>query len=509
MMILASAHARTRLRRAPRASASAVTAPAAHEPRPHTVRLAFATLAALVWLGAGRAQAESQNDAPGGGRPLSLEALVELARKHNPGLAASGRATAVVEAMQDEANRSWQPTGELLTLVAPSPRIECQTDRPQPVDFDGSAKRWRQENCDRTNRYEASVDLRGVFTRAELRLTMPIYTFGKISAGMEAAARGVQAARAREAGLAGDLDFNVRRAFYGYQLARQTLETLDEGIEYLDKAKKQLDAALKEGKDGASPTDRFRLITVRANVEGRIHEARRYRELALGGLRALLGPSAPATLSVESVELEPVGVAEHPLAYWEDRARANRPEAKAIENLAASKQALADLERRKQYPDLVLVGAATYAYSSSVDDPKNAFFSDPYNTLSAGLAAAVRMPLDLGVKNARAARAQAEADEVAQRRAEALSGILFEVRKAHAEWVEAQARTKSAAAGERAGRAWITAITQSFELGLAEMRDFSEALGQYFLARIGYLQAVHDGLLAAAALERATGAKLD
>jgi outer membrane protein TolC len=472
----------------------------------HALALALACAFTTLLLSP-PARAEGELD--GRGKPLSLEALVELARKHNPGLAAGGRATAAVLAMQDEADRSWQPTGELLALVAPSPRIECQTDQPRPADFPGSAKEWRQEHCDRTNRYEASVDLRGVFTRTELRLTLPVYTFGKLSAGKEAAARGVQASRAREAGLASDLDFNVRRAFYGYQLARQSQETLDEGMEYLEKARKQVDAALKEGKEGASPTDRFRLTTVRANVEARLHEARRYRELAIGGMRALLGPSEPTTLAIEPVDLEPVVVAEHPLAYWEDRARAHRPEAKAIQNLAASKQALADLERRKQYPDLVLVGAATYAYSSSVDNPKNAFFSDPYNTLSAGLAAAVRMPLDLGVKNARAARAQAEADEIAERRAEALSGILFEVRKAHAELVEAQARTKSAAAGERAGRSWITAVTQSFELGLAEMRDFSEALGQYFLARIGYLQAVHDGLLAAAALERATGAKLE
>ena len=42
--------------------------------------------------------------------------------------------------------------------------------------------------------------------------------------------------------------------------------------------------------------------------------------------------------------------------------------------------ALADLERRKQYPDLVLVGTATYAYASSIDNPRNAFFNDPFNT---------------------------------------------------------------------------------------------------------------------------------
>ena len=115
------------------------------------------------------------------------------------------------------------------------------------------------------------------------------------------------------------------------------------------------------------------------------------------------------------------------------------------------------------------------------------------------------MPLDLGQKNARAAKLHAEAEEAEQKRREALNGIAFEIEKAHTELKEAEERMKVVKAGEKAGRQWIAAIAQNLAVGLSESRDFSDALLAFFQARIRYLQSLYDYNLAAAALTRATG----
>src|SRR5204863_4687086 len=113
---------------------------------------------------------------------------------------------------------------------------------------------------------------------------------------------------------------------------------------------------------------------------------------------------------------------------------------------------------------------------SSVYDPHNSFLNHPFNSRSAGLAAALRVPLDLGVRNARSARVQAEADEAFERRREALGGIAFEISRAHADLIEAQKRLKIMKQGEKSGKAWITTVAQNFATGLAETKDFSDAL---------------------------------
>jgi len=441
---------------------------------------------------------------PAMARPYKLDELLAMARKGNPGLAAGAQATAGIEAQLLEAKRNWMPTGELNSFLAPAPSIRCQA----PAGYAGNP----EDACLKTNAvgYDSSEFLstitpRGIFTRTELKVVQPIYTFGKISAGVAAAESGVKASQSREFGLLADLELNVRKAYWGAKLAREILVTLNEGSGYLDQAQKKVDAELADGSGDASVTDRLRLRTMRAEIDTRILEAKRGADLARSGLRTLIGADAPADLEVDADALESLNVVDRSLPMYEEQALQTRPEVKALDNLVASKRALAQVESRRQYPDIVLIGTAAYAYASSVDTPHNAYFNDPFHTLGAGIAAGFHMPLDLGVKNARAAKLQAEAQEAEQKRREALNGISFEVEKAHTELKEAEERMKVVQKGEKAGRQWIAAVAQNIALGLSEAKDVSDALLAFFQARVRYLQSIYDYNIAAAALTRATG----
>jgi outer membrane protein TolC len=274
---------------------------------------------------------------------------------------------------------------------------------------------------------------------------------------------------------------------------------------YLDQAQAQIEKNLSTGTGTSTVPDKLRLQVMRADVDARVLEAKKLQATALAGLRALLGPEAPSDVEVDPAPLEPPDVPERPLGHYEEQARLSRPEVLALNSLVHTKRALADFERRKQYPDLVLIGTATYAYASSIENPHNAFFSDPFNTSTGSLAAALRVPLDLGVRNARSARVQAEADEAEYRRREALGGIAFEVDRAHADLTEAQKRLVVMQKGEKLGKRWITTVAQNFSAGLAETKDFSDALMAFFGFRVKVLQATFDVNLAAATLSRAVG----
>jgi outer membrane protein TolC len=302
-----------------------------------------------------------------------------------------------------------------------------------------------------------------------------------------------------------DVELNVRRAYWAAKLAREMLSMLDEGLDYLNDAQKKIDEELAEGTGNASVTDRLRLRTMRADIEARSLEAQRGADLAKAGLRALIGPSAPADLDVDDAPLETQTVPARELASYNDLAHAYRPEVKALEQMVSAKRALADLEWRRQYPDLVLLGTATYAYASSIDHPSNAFANNPYNTSGVGIAAAFRMPLDLFVKNAHAQRLRAEFREAELRRDDALGGINFEVEKAYTEMKEAEQRLTTVQKGEKAARQWIAAIMQNISVGLAETKDFSDALLAFFQARVRSLQGIYDHNIAVASLTRVSG----
>jgi outer membrane protein len=454
-------------------------------------------------------------------RSYKLDEILDLARKGNPGLAAGEQATAGIEAQLLEARRSYYPTGELNSLLSQAPRITCKgqqgstVDRTDPNTLQFIPAPQAEQNCVQTQAlgtdasgfsgFIRGITPAGIFTRTELKLVQPIYTFGKLTAGVAAAESGVKASQSRQFGLVADLELNVRKAYWGAKLATEILATLNEASGYLEQAQKKIEDELAEGSGDASVTDRLRLRTMRSDIDGRILEAQRMADLARVGLRALIGSEAPADLDVDAEPLEPLKVPDRPLHRYEDEARESRPEVKALDHMVAAKRSLAQLESRRQYPDIVLIGTAAYAYASSVDTPQNAYLNDPFHTLGAGIAAGFHMPLDLGVKNAKAAKLQAEAKEAEQKRREALNGISFEVEKANAELVEAGKRTKVMQKGEKAGRQWIAAVAQNIAVGVAEAKDFSDALLAFFQARVRYLQSMYDYNIAAAALTRATG----
>jgi outer membrane protein TolC len=439
-------------------------------------------------------------------KKMTLPELLELARQASPGMQAAAAATTAMEAQVSEARRNWLPQGDLLSLLAPSPNLHCYNSGNPAF---GIPPRRDLANCIQTESDEVrltNVAWNRVFTRTEVRLIQPVFDFGKISAGVAAAQAGVGLSQERQNAARADVEQNVRKAYWGLKLARDVLDMLDTGSGYVDDGQKKLEKDLENGTGTASVTDKLRIRTVRAEVDARILEARRGQGLARDGLRILLGAQASEDIDVDDADFEPVEIKDRPVTYYVDLAHFNRPEARMLDYAVKAKNALADLERRKIYPDLVLVGTAAFARAQEVDDPQNGFVSHYFNSTSAGLAAALRMQLDLGPRLARATRTSAEAAEVAWRRTEALSGISLEVRKAYGEMTEAGQRMKAVQKGEKAAKSWISAVAQNFAVGLAEARDLTDALVAFFNMRYRYLQAVYDYNVAVAALTRATGA---
>jgi outer membrane protein len=455
-----------------------------------------AGLAAVVFLAATGAEAKK----------MTLPELLDLARQVSPGMQAAAAATEASEAQVSEARRNWLPQGDLLSILGPSPDIRCYQTTNGDIPANATTD---PNNCVRTSSPEArlqDVHWTHVFTRTEVKVIQPVWDFGKISAGVAAARAGVGVNQEKQNAARADVEQNVRRAYWGMKLARDVLDMLDTGSGYVDDGAKKLDKDLEKGTGTASVTDRLRMRTVRAEVDARILEAKRGQNLARDGLRVLLGPQAPPEIDVDDDDFAPIDVKDHPVSYYEDLARYTRPEARLLDYAVKAKSALADLERRKEYPDLVLIGTAAFARAQDVQDPQNAFMSHYFNSTTAGVAAALRMQLDLGPRLARATRTSAEAAEIGYKRAEALGGIQLEVRKAYGELSEAGERIKAVSKGEKAAKSWISAVVQNFALGLSEARDLTDALLAFFNMRYRYLQAVYDYNVAVAALTRATGA---
>src|ERR1700733_4082471 len=114
-------------------------------------------------------------------------------------------------------------------------------------------------DCTQTSPNNFAFAFDGLFAGAELDITQPLYTFGKIDHARSAARAGLAAQDALANEAAGDAASDAARAYWGLKLARTLGDMLDDGIDEIQKAKADFDAS-----HGATIQDRQRVAVLLA-----------------------------------------------------------------------------------------------------------------------------------------------------------------------------------------------------------------------------------------------------
>ena len=199
---------------------------------PRRVVLKWAMLRRSLEIGAALlvcSLASATATAAAGAKTFTLPELIEAARRANPVIMADAAAVDAMQAQVLEAERNWWPSGDLTSFVTAVPKIGCVNDA------EGHCVATTSDPSHHSP-LDAITKLAGPFSRTELKVIQPLYDFGKISAGVEAAENGVVALRHKQAGTAAEVELNVRKAYWGRKLARELLDALEEGTSYIDDA---------------------------------------------------------------------------------------------------------------------------------------------------------------------------------------------------------------------------------------------------------------------------------
>jgi len=253
-------------------------------------------------------------------------------------------------------------------------------------------------------------------------------------------------------------------------------------------------------------TDRLRLRTMRADIEAASwkHAA----EPIWPGL-ACARSSAPTrrpSLDVDDTPLETQNVPTRELAAYSDLARTYRPEVKALDKAAAARRALADLEWRRQYLTWCWWALPRMPTPARIDHPQNAFANNPFNT--SGVGPGGRFP-----HAARSFRQERTRPPTACGRprkpscgaARLWAASTSKWKRPYTEMKEADQRLKTVQKGEKPHGNGLRPFMQNISVGLAETKDFSDALLAFFQSRMRHLQGLYDYNIAVASLTQVAG----
>lgn len=415
---------------------------------------------------------------------LTLEELI--ARAHASSRARMARAdTDIARARRAEAVAARLPRITATTFVAPSPDIDC-------LDPD----------CTRTDPEDFEIRLSGVAGGGTVQVTQPLFTFGKLSAIREAAQAGVQAQRALEDEVAGDLAVEAARAYWGLKLARELVTMLEDGIAEIEGARERLLERLAEGSGEVTIQDRQRVETLLAEARVQLADARAAAATALAGVRAIAGDDRA---DLDDAPLAPVALALGDEAATVADARADRPQVRAAAAGARAAEHLVDYEASHYWPDLAVVGSVGITRAQGVDEAPSAVYTEPFNQTSGALALVLRWNLEPWTTRAKVARARAAARKADDLRELAETGATLDARTAWAEAEQAQARLAAASDGETAARAWLASVLQADAIGTAETRDLADAYIAWFQMQARLAMATFTWNVATVRLARATG----
>jgi outer membrane protein TolC len=330
---------------------------------------------------------------------------------------------------------------------------------------------------------------------------VPLWTFGKITNLWDAAQAQVKVGEHEVQKEKNDVKLGVRRAYYGVQLARDSLTLVREAAQKIDKYLKRLSDKVAEGE--GDDIELLKLKMYRAELEARESEARRQERIALAGLRFYTG--VQGSFDIPDKPLAQVPHTLGPLSRYLEAARLFRPEINMARAGIAARSAQVRLERSRYFPDVGVVLSAKYARAPEVTNQINPYVSDSGNRFFYGAALGLKWKLDFLPQSARVAQAEAQLEEIRATERYAIGGVGVEVEQAFEEAKDAERRVDAYARALSYAKQWLIKVQQGIDVGTFEDEDIVSPAKEYAMKRFAHMSAVYDYNLAMSKLAQVTG----
>ncbi len=348
----------------------------------------------------------------------------------------------------------------------------------------------------------------GPFTRLDLDIRIPIYTFGKLSAALEAAEKGLRSERARGDAARADTVVETKRLYYGLLLAQHLADVLTEMLSNLDEAVSKTQRRLDDGSRQVTELDVLRLKIGRSKFAAGVQEVEASIRLTRSALARAVGLAPDSEFEIADKRLRLVAFEADSLEDYVSDGPRNRPEWKRIVSGIEAQEAVVKLEEASAYPTLFFATGVRYAVAGNRDDQKNVFANDEFNYLQPVGVLGIHWDLNVFSNRAKVAQARADRERLLAERRRAESGLRLEVERAYVAVERARATIAAAEAGRRAARGLLVLTVSNFDLGFGDGEELFRAYGSYTETSTDYFRAAHDYNIAVAELSRAVGKEL-
>ncbi|MGE0825607.1 MAG: TolC family protein [Candidatus Binatia bacterium] len=426
--------------------------------------------------------AESGDEEAAATLKLSLSECIQRALEHHPSVQEVKWEVAIRESDLMQARGGNYPTAEFANFVG------------VVNDVKGNVNNFKQ--------YGVTERL-GPFTRLEGQIVYPLFTWGKITNGIKAAAKGVEQEHANVEQKQAEAIREVKEFYYTLLYTKQIEDLLGEVRDGFGKAVTAADERLQKGE--VSQIDVLNLKIGYAGVAKEVGKLENGIELTRAALLRVMGLPLDTRFEPTDTRLTPQSAHLKELEYYVQRLFTNRPEWKRLRIGIQAKEAELEMATSDYFPSFFLAIPIRYGYAPGRSRQTNPFAYDDFNFGSAGPIVGLHWNFNIGETRAKVAKSRAELMKLHAQEKTAITGFPLEVKEAYLNVKEAESRIKITDDGRKAGRALVALSAANFELGIGEPQDIFLGLGNYTRAANDYYEAVKDYNVALAKLSFIVG----
>lgn len=430
---------------------------------------------------------------------LSLTQLTECGRLHNPALKIAQAELEKMRGLLMSARGNRFPSLSVDSLLAPLPArrlLKYCVDETQ-ISAEGLPRVIPCPNqAIQDDARLGDTDGMGIYTRTTATLTQPLYTFGKISAGIRAAEKGIQAHEALNRVATYQLDPLAAQTYYGLLLAERAQRVFRKGRRQLKKMNQSISKELKKESGKYTTNDLRRLKIKESELSTLSEEVNAQKRLAVRGVQLSCQLKAEQEIKLDARKLKPLTAELLKESVYLQQALNARPEVHAARAQVEARRAQRDLTISRFFPDIALIATFAFARGTSAEDNPDPFASDPFNVFGYGAYLGLRWRLDLGQINAKLKSA-----EVSVARAEADLNALtlqisLEVNERYQEVLRHQRTLEIRREAMVSGKQWMTSEMLNLNAGLSTSQDSLAAITAYFQTSLNYDRTVYEYNLA-------------
>ncbi|MDX1812114.1 MAG: TolC family protein, partial [Gammaproteobacteria bacterium] len=331
----------------------------------------------------------------------------------------------------------------------------------------------------------------GPYTHLDMLVSMPLYTFGKLESGVDAADARLAVEKGSLKISENRVKLEVTRMYYThlYSIAMQKeLKRFKTRLsEVQTRAQEFYDAAT--GK--VTKADLMRLRFAETELDKYMLIAKDGTEISLAGLKYLMGRATDFELQLADTKLSNLNM-EAPAATDKlvQTAKANRPELQQVEKGLQAATALRKSEASSNKPVIFVAGNLQANWTPTRDHATNPYQYDPYNSLNGGVAVGAKLDLDWALTKSKLDKANAEIAKVKALQQKAVLGIPVEVQKARNKIIRLRDQLRLSKQAGKATRKWVVFTSAEYMTGVGEVKDVLEGLAAMLQSRRDYLETI-------------------